>query len=333
MTTDFFLASFLLVASLEIQRCDRTAVHWKKLWLDSDIFSQDYNRQLIGSPTVLQHGYSTFDQELIMTEQDKKEEVPVTTGTKHELEPEHKEVSGETPAVSEPETKKTKVEKTENKKTELPESSDPSEILKQVEFYFSDANLPNDKFLWTTTQKNEGGWIPIATICAFKRMSRFSKVSPEDIAAALKQSKDLLEVSEDNLKVRRQKPLVEPKKEEKQEQFARSIYAKGFGEETSTSQFDIEKFFEQYGEVKQVRLRRNDDKQFKGSVFVEFAKLEDAQKFVNVDPKPKFNENELVTMSKQAYVDMKQAEHGFAASANGRKPRKFNAFRDKAKKN
>uniref|UniRef100_A0A060T426 ARAD1C40832p n=1 Tax=Blastobotrys adeninivorans TaxID=409370 RepID=A0A060T426_BLAAD len=207
----------------------------------------------------------------------------------------------------------------------LPVTDDHSQILKQVEFYFSDQNLPHDKFLYKTTQQNDG-WIPIATLATFSRMRRFRPLSA--IVDALRESKELLEVSEDGEKVRRKIPLVEPKKEDKENAFARSIYAKGFPDETETTQVDLEKFFEEFGPVKQVRLRRTDDKKFKNSVFVEFSKLEDAEKFLALDPKPKYGDNELITMSKQAYVEMKAAEHGFAVNANGKRTRKFNAFKD-----
>lgn len=201
----------------------------------------------------------------------------------------------------------------------LPKSSDHDEILKQVEFYFSDQNLPKDKFLFSLTKENDG-WVPISTIAVFGRMRRFSPI--ESIVEALKKSPELLEVSEDNELVRRKIPLetVEDgnKAQSKGAQaFARSIYAKGFGEETATSQYDIEKFFEGFAPVKQVRLRRTDDKKFKESVFVEFATLEEAQKFLALDPKPEYNGNQLLTMSKAAYVDMKSAEHGFTKNAKG----------------
>lgn len=211
--------------------------------------------------------------------------------------------------------------------SKLPNSSDPEEILKQVEFYFSDQNLPNDRFLYTTSQSNDG-WVPISTIACFSRMRRFKPFTA--IVDALKQSKELLEVSEDNELVRRKVPLVAPKPEQKQHAFDRSIYAKGFGEETETTQFDLEKFFESYGAVKQVRLRRADDKKFKGSVFVEFEKLEDAEAFLALDPKPQYEGKELLAMSKKGYVDMKAAEHGFTNNAKGRKA-KFNAFKDQGK--
>lgn len=205
----------------------------------------------------------------------------------------------------------------------LPKSSDHAEILKQVEFYFSDQNLPKDKFLFGLTKENDG-WVPISTIAVFGRMRRFSPI--EAIVEALKKSEELLEVSEDNELVRRKIPL-ETNEETKEgsdkpqskgaQAFARSIYAKGFGEETATSQYDIEKFFEAFAPVKQVRLRRTDDKKFKESVFVEFSTLEDAQKFLAQDPKPEYNGNPLVTMSKAAYVEMKSAEHGFTKNAKG----------------
>lgn len=45
-----------------------------------------------------------------------------------------------------------------------------AQALKQVEFYFADANLPFDKFLFTLTRKDPEGWVPIETLASFKRM-------------------------------------------------------------------------------------------------------------------------------------------------------------------
>ncbi|VVT44026.1 uncharacterized protein SAPINGB_P000265 [Magnusiomyces paraingens] len=309
-----------------------------------------------------------------MSEQ--KEEQVVTVESKKEEESKVEAVEepkAEEPKVEEPKTEEPKTEesKTEESKTEeskpqqqkkrknnivsdpstLPASSDPKEILKQVEFYFSDQNLPKDKFLLGLTKENEG-WIPISTIATFSRMRRFSPL--ETIVAALRESEDLLEVSENGELVRRKTPLdesaatsesssntTEKKPVSKGAQaFARSIYAKGFGEETSASQYDIEKYFEAFAPVTQVRLRRADDKKFKGSVFVEFANLEDAQRFLAQDPKPSYNGNDLLTMSKAAYVDMKSAEHGFNKNAKGgnrrggnfNKKRRFDGNRNKENK-
>lgn len=222
-----------------------------------------------------------------------------------------------------------KVEEQPTEKKEETTSTDPEEILKQVEFYFSDQNLPKDKFLFKTTQQNDG-WVPISTIATFSRMRKFRPLSA--VVDALKQSKELLEVSEDEESVRRKIPLVEPKKEQIEEARKRSIYAKGFPDEHKDLQVELEKYFEKYGPVKEVRMRRTDDKTFKNSVFVEFATVDDATKFLEADPKPAFNDNELLTMSKNAYIEMKAAEHGFANNANGRKSKKFNAFKDQKKR-
>jgi lupus La protein len=109
--------------------------------------------------------------------------------------------------------------------TVLPKTSDAEEILKQVEFYFSDANLPRDKYLWTLTQSDpkKEGWVAIKNIASFKRMQRFQPV--ESIATALRASKDLLEVNEDGTMVRRRVPLVRLSQETFTELSQRAVYA------------------------------------------------------------------------------------------------------------
>lgn len=85
----------------------------------------------------------------------------------------------------------------------------------------------------------------------------------------------------------------------------RSVYVKGFGEEVPSTQFDIEAFFAEYGPTKAVRLRRTNDKLFKGSVFVEFETEELQKAFLELDPKPKFKGNDLQIMSKKEYCEKK----------------------------
>lgn len=57
--------------------------------------------------------------------------------------------------------------------------------------------------------------------------------------------------------------------------------------------------------VNAIRLRRTDEKLFKGSVFAEFQTKEQAQKFLELDPPPTWKGHELLVMSKQAYADSK----------------------------
>jgi lupus La protein len=108
--------------------------------------------------------------------------------------------------------------------TVLPPTSDADEILKQVEFYFSDANLPRDKFLWELTQTDpkKEGWVPIKHIASFKRMQRFRPI--ESIATALRASKELLQVNDDGTAIRRRVPLVKPTDEKWSEINNRTLY-------------------------------------------------------------------------------------------------------------
>lgn len=154
-------------------------------------------------------------------------------------------------------------------------------------------------------------------------MRRFKPFSA--IVSALKDS-TLLDVIEDegeNIKIRRKSPLPDTQGENvrvfEDRTMPRSIYAKGFGDEAPTTQFDIEAFFAPYGPTNAVRLRRTEDKTFKGSVFVEFDSPETADKFLKSDPKPKWEGKELLIMSKKAYVDGKAED----IRAGKIKPRPF----------
>ena len=50
-----------------------------------------------------------------------------------------------------------------------PAELDP-QLKRQLEFYFSDSNLPRDKFLLHLTQKTPEGWVSLETISEFKKM-------------------------------------------------------------------------------------------------------------------------------------------------------------------
>ncbi len=47
-------------------------------------------------------------------------------------------------------------------------------------------------------------------------------------------------------------------------------------------------------------MRRDEEKKFKGSVFVEFTEMSGVEAFLNADPKPKWDGKDLVIMSKCA---------------------------------
>lgn len=204
----------------------------------------------------------------------------------------------------------------------LPQSDDTKEILKQVEFYFSDSNLATDKFLYTMISEN-AGWADLRTVANFKRMRRFQPFT--SVVAALRES-TFLEVDDSGEKVKRKtelKPFTATNSP-----VSRSVYVKGFPEETKTLQVDLEKYFEGFGDIKVVRLRRTDDGKFKGSVFVEFASGDQQEaylKLFDTEEKPKYEEKELEGMSKKAYLDMKEKQYGGKFPTNSGK-KGFNAF-------
>ncbi|KAF8927971.1 hypothetical protein EDD21DRAFT_448601 [Dissophora ornata] len=189
-----------------------------------------------------------------------------------------------------------------------------AKILKQVEFYFSDSNLPQDKFMSELIKKSTDGYVNISRIASFKRMREFTDV--DMIVEALRESKELLEVNEVGDKVRRKTPITPSK-----DHFHRSIYAKGFGEETPSLQLELEQFFATLGDSKSVRMRRNaETNEFKGSVFVEYATLDDAKKVA--ESKLQYNGKDLLVMSKGAYCEMKAKELGL--DPNEVRTRSFN---------
>jgi La-related protein 7 len=79
------------------------------------------------------------------------------------------------------------------------------QIVKQVEYYFSDENLPTDEFL-KFVKKNKEGFVPIGVIASFRRMKKLVQ-DHAIIEAALRTSSKLV-VNSDGKRVRRLHPLL-----------------------------------------------------------------------------------------------------------------------------
>lgn len=144
-----------------------------------------------------------------------------------------------------------------------------------------------------------------------------------DKVVSMLRSSEELDINSEGDKVRRVRPLVPTKGKDS---FDRSVYVKGFPEETPILQAELEKFFGQFGNIASVRMRRDMNvkekkKPFKGSVFVEFVHFEEMKSFVekgeseNVEERPQFQGQELKVMSKDAYCQMKVTEKGLDPSS------------------
>jgi lupus La protein len=153
------------------------------------------------------------------------------------------------------------------------DSTEAKKLKQQIEFYFSDSNFPRDKFLRNKAAENDG-WVPIEVIATFNKVKQIS--TDVDFISKVLRTSEVLQVSEDGKRVRRLAPLPEVDTLDE-----RSIYVKGFPQDETAADVTVESvsnFFQPYGKVLSVRLRRTKEKRFKGSVFVEFSTVEEAKK-------------------------------------------------------
>jgi lupus La protein len=201
----------------------------------------------------------------------------------------------------------------------------------KVEFYFSVHNLSTDRHLFLEIEGANNRPVPVKHITSFKRMRRFQPYSA--VVAALRDSESLILLDEGEYSgagkeaIQRKEPLPVPTREGDEEKkpsleelydrmfrasqnkLDASVYVKGFGNLEEAGQIALEDFFKPYGAV-MVRRRRDEDDNWKGSVFVEFDTEDSQQQFLALDPKPKFNGNELTIMGKKEYSEMKCKEKG-----------------------
>ena len=157
----------------------------------------------------------------------------------------------------------------------------------QIEFYFSDSNLPIDKFLLDAVQGDdaaEDGSVSLKTLCSFKKMREMlgggkggaaaavgdDKVA--EVAAALKDSAEVALVGDaadaSAVKVRRVAPFDVAAAKAAVE--ARSCYAAPLPRGTTIDA--LRDFFDAEGLMtRSARLRRHArSKDFRGSAFIEF---------------------------------------------------------------
>ncbi|XP_066263519.1 lupus La protein-like isoform X2 [Branchiostoma lanceolatum] len=179
-------------------------------------------------------------------------------------------------------------------------------IYQQVEYYFGDHNLTRDRFLQGEIKKDDG-WVALETLVKFNRLKALSDDYGVICAALQKSPSKLMEVSEDKTKVRRLPSKSLPKNTEqwRSENKARTVYCKGFHQDDTLDV--IQQFFQDKGKVETVFMRRNENKEFKGSVFATFSSLDDAKKFVEAEG-IQYKGEDVKKMFKNEYFNMKLEE-------------------------
>uniref|UniRef100_A0ACB8E5V2 La- protein 6 n=1 Tax=Sphaerodactylus townsendi TaxID=933632 RepID=A0ACB8E5V2_9SAUR len=80
-----------------------------------------------------------------------------------------------------------------------------SKLVAQIEYYFSDENLEKDAFLLKHVRRNKMGYVSVKLLTSFKKVKHLTR-DWRTTAHALKYS-EILELNEDNRKVRRNTPI------------------------------------------------------------------------------------------------------------------------------
>ncbi|KAK8618574.1 hypothetical protein V6N13_132561 [Hibiscus sabdariffa] len=123
-----------------------------------------------------------------------------------------------------------------------------NKIIKQVEYYFSDENLPGDKYMMSLIKKNKEGFVSISMIASFRKMKRLTRSYPS-IVAALKES-SMLAVNPDGKKVKRLNPL--PPTEVRDPKLF-TVLVENLPEDHSVQ--NIRRIFGEVGPIKNITLR------------------------------------------------------------------------------
>ncbi|CAG9785441.1 unnamed protein product [Diatraea saccharalis] len=142
-------------------------------------------------------------------------------------------------------------------------------ILKQMEFYFSDANLSKDRFLGELIKNDP--YVPIETFLKFNQIRAMTS-DVFIIAKAMKNS-TMLELSEDKLKIKRKSPVLPYDAD------VRTVYVESIP--VTASREWLEKVFSEFGRVAYISLPKfKISKIIKGYAFIEFSQPDEAQKCI-----------------------------------------------------
>mmetsp|Transcript_7322 Transcript_7322/g.8401 ORF Transcript_7322/g.8401 Transcript_7322/m.8401 type:complete len:376 (-) Transcript_7322:62-1189(-) len=155
-------------------------------------------------------------------------------------------------------------------------------IVKQVEYYFSDENLPGDSFLFFKTMKrNATAWVKIKTLLTFRKLKKMAGNKQALVALSVRTHSANLEVSSDGTAIRRKHKLGK-NLENSKDRIRRSIRVDNLPVNTSVASIE-EKFNEIAGKVRVVRILNvtKDKRIAKPYAVVEFEERQNAK--ISVD--------------------------------------------------
>jgi len=155
------------------------------------------------------------------------------------------------------------------------------EIIRQIEYYFSDQNYPHDEILQDEISKDDG-WIPLSILTTFKRLQSVTTDLSTILDALKKSLSGLLQIDENEQKVRRHpnSPLPTVPFDF---QF-RTVRIQGFP--TATNEVTLESlsnFLSAYHEsIDNIQMQRDSQTdKFTGSLLVLFVDEDKAREFID----------------------------------------------------
>ncbi|KAJ1915322.1 hypothetical protein H4219_004375 [Mycoemilia scoparia] len=233
------------------------------------------------------------------------------------------EVQNEKPTSPAPEAKESGVVAQEAPK------KDNSEIIRQIKYYFSDANLNLDSFMRNVIEQDDG-WFELQVLGKFNRMRQLFPTEetkdarkPETDVEALKsfikehlEEIGGLEFNESENAIRRTNPFVKS-----DDWYNRTVILKGFPNMTNENLLieEITKTLEKDYKVEVIRKRINQKrKKFNGSVLVQVSTIEEAKDLAGKETL-QVGQHTATVMLVEKYHDEKK-EKGHFIQADIQKP-------------
>jgi len=189
-------------------------------------------------------------------------------------------------------------------------------IIRQIEYYFGDYNLPKDKWMLEKLEDLEGGWFDMEMMMTFPRLKSLTEDPNIVLTSLAKSSNDLLQVENwgsGKGRIRRapNKPLPELNEARQNSELERTMFVWGF-DKTKTSLDDLIEFFEK-GFENVVNIRRRTipsienpkdytKREFIGSVWVTFGTRQDAEDFFELRRELRFDGQKLNMKWKKDYI-------------------------------
>lgn len=134
-------------------------------------------------------------------------------------------------------------------------------IIRQIEYYLSDVNMVRDKFLKNEITKDDG-WIPLSVLITFKRLQSLTTDFEMIIGALKKSQSGLIEIDENDKKIRRdpKRPVPSSQAELDLALRTRTVFVKGFPKSDAVNIDKLLVFFEKFVSNSFLTERKSDNR-------------------------------------------------------------------------